>query len=264
MAPAMKIRQSRIIFKCTWLCESLQWESVCLCCGTVLVHFLCVHSTTQLWTLSAHCLTWPPPNVSPSTAQSWLSNRPRGVGWEMYVCVHGHRFGEGGGSTSFSWSRKLWITLALPVTTQWELSWGCWTQAGYLCFPGLSLTPSWWCREFLPHPHKAGHAITTLIRLARCRPFPVLGSVSALAQAVARTDNRSSRNKVLLIGRKKHKAGYRSSGFLPPSCLYFENLNIFMANWSNPAVWRHSVKHAYQAKYNRVKLSPAYALTDLV
>ncbi len=43
--------------------------------------------------------------------------------------------------------------------------------------PGLSLTPSWWQGQFLPHPRKAGHAFPLLTRLARCRRFPVLGSV---------------------------------------------------------------------------------------
>lgn len=51
--------------------------------------------------------------------------------------------------------------------------------------PGLSLTPGWWWVQFLPHPHKAGHTFPLLTRLARCRRFPVLGSVFSFGSGCA-------------------------------------------------------------------------------
>lgn len=68
------------------------WIPILVCCSTALVLLLCVPLTTLLWTLSAHCLTWPPPSVSPSTARSWLSHHPQGERLSSIVCmcVSGH------------------------------------------------------------------------------------------------------------------------------------------------------------------------------
>lgn len=110
----------------------------------------------------------------------------------VYVCVSLWAHSGGSGSTSFSWTRKLWITLALPGRTQREQSWAGWTQAGCLS------------RSLASHWHQAGGESSTYLTLTRqatpslCSPgwhaagIFLYGEVfSALASAVACTDNLS-------------------------------------------------------------------------
>ena len=85
------------------------------------------------------------------------------------------------GSTSFSWTRKLWIMLALPGRTQREPGRAGWTLAGCL---SRSLASRWHQaggeRRSCLTLAETGHALPLLTRLARCRRFPVLGSVFSL------------------------------------------------------------------------------------
>lgn len=175
--------------KVKWL--HLSFFFFCLFESLVLVEwtvcFFCVF-TTVFCTLSTHCLTWPPPNRSPSTAPSWLSDHPQGLGRAIRACVHWHILSEEGwevwgvrrGGTLFFWTRKLWIMLALPGRAQREPAWANWTQAGRLSRSSASCWHQAGGEQFIPTLAEAGHASPLLTRLAHCRHFPLLGSVVSL------------------------------------------------------------------------------------
>lgn len=145
--------------------EMITFKRFCLFESLVLVlwstepaFLLRVPLTTLLWTLSTHCLTWPPPNRSPSTAQSWPSDHPQGLGRAIRACVHWHILsGEGWevwgvrwGGTLFSWTRKLWIMLALPGRAQREPGWANWTRAGGLSRSSASCWHQAGGEQFIP------------------------------------------------------------------------------------------------------------------
>lgn len=152
------ISQSEINHKYSWLCESTP---------CVLQHD--VPLTAPLWTLSASCLTWPPPNVSLRTARSWPSRCPHGDGWVMCVLVGGLCGMRG------LWKQPLFFLLGpgsfescwlVLDTTQRELAGleqtvlaGVWPLADTKLVWGAVC------------PHKAGHALPLLTRLARYTLF---------------------------------------------------------------------------------------------
>lgn len=108
--------------------------------------------TALFWTLSTHCLTWPPPNRSPSRAPSWPSDRPQGLGRAIRACVHWHILSEEAWEV---WGVRRGHLVLLDqealnhVGSSWKGPEG--TRLGQLDSGrqaeqelGLSLTPSWW------------------------------------------------------------------------------------------------------------------------
>lgn len=116
------------------------------------VFLLRVPLTTLFCTLSTHCLTWPPPNRSPSTAPSWLSGHPQGLGRAIRACVHWHILSEEGWEV---WGVRRGHLVLLDqealnhAGSSWKGPEG--TRLGQLDSGrqaeqelGLLLTPSWW------------------------------------------------------------------------------------------------------------------------
>lgn len=110
----------------------------------------CVPLTAPLWTLSTHCLTWPPPKVS----WSWPSHRLKGEGVCVWVC--GHMLGGLGGRhitlLGPGSSESCWLFLE---GTQREFGWAGWTRAGCL---SRSLASRW---------HQAGGERSSYFTLTR-------------------------------------------------------------------------------------------------
>lgn len=137
-----------ITFKRPCLFESL----VLVVCCTDLVFLLRVPLTTLLWTLSTHCLTWPPPNRSPSTAQSWLSDCPQGLGRAIRAYVHWQILqGEGWEVWGVRWGHLVLLDQEAlnHAGSSWKGPEGI--RLGQLDSGrqavqelGLLLTPSWW------------------------------------------------------------------------------------------------------------------------